>query len=67
MQNKEILKYLRLNESSVVMNSESSDADNFDFQVTKGYFSSTEDDNLIQNKKGEGFQEEKNLSGTFLL
>lgn len=31
IKNKEIQKYLRLNESSVVMNSESSDADNFDF------------------------------------
>ena len=51
MQNKEILKYLRLNESSVVMNSESSDADNFDFKVTKGYFSSTGDENADNNKE----------------
>ena len=64
MKNKDIKRYLRLNESSVVMNSESSDADNFDFQVNKGYFSSSDDDDNLNKKKEE---EEDNLQDTFLL
>ena len=50
------------------MNSESSDADNFDFQVTKGYFSSTEDENADNDKEKPGFQEdEDNIQDAFLI
>ena len=50
------------------MNSESSDADNFDFEVTKGYFSSTDDENANKNMQEEGIKEdEDNIQDAFLL
>ena len=61
MNNQYIQRYLRLNESSVVMNSESSDADNFDFKVDRGCFSSADDHD--SNKK----KEEDNIQDAFLL
>lgn len=63
MKNQQIDKYLRLNESSVVMNSESSDDDNFDFQVDKGYFSSTDEDQPNKEKQ----EAEDNIQDAFLL
>ena len=63
LKNSSVRKYLRLNETSVVMHSDSSGEDNFDFQVNKGYFSTSDDENPEQNTKVD----EDRIQDAFLL
>ena len=49
MKDRKVDRFLRMHENTVVMNSESSDSEGFDFEVQKGYFSSSDDD--AQKKK----------------